>query len=166
MANEEKVFVKSMTSGRTVINLPQLRFNREWPRRGVRLPIPKDILREGFYEPGVEYMFRKGMLYIEDLEFAKELGIENYDAEVPTAVIPLEDKLLDRMATKMPIAELRAELKKFSNEQLREVAEYMIKHSAEISMDRVRLISEASGVNIEKRIQMEQADKETVVGEE
>lgn len=165
MATQDMVFVKSMGKGTIGFSLPNSNYRRDWPKRGTRLPVPKDVLREAFYYPGVEYLFRQGLLYIEDMEFKKELGLEADDATEPT-VVALDEKLLDRYSTKMPLSELKRALGTLSVEQKKLLAEYMIEHYETVSMDRIQLVEEASGIKIFKRIEIEKADKENVAGEE
>ena len=80
----ERVIVTSMVSGNVGLTLPHLRVNKTWPKKGTKLPIEKDVLREAIYEPGVEYMFKNGILYIED---DGTLRIENVKDGCKTIII-------------------------------------------------------------------------------
>ena len=42
-------------------------------------------------------MLKAGVLFIDDLEFKKELGLEPEDAVEPVNVILLEDKFIERL---------------------------------------------------------------------
>ena len=72
----DKVMVTSMVSGIISLNQPQHRLVKTWPKKGTKLPVDKDALREAIYEPGVEAIFREGILYIDDMDFKIELGLE------------------------------------------------------------------------------------------
>ena len=50
----DKIYVKSMVDCIVGIDLPDLHLKKEWPRKGTRLPINKEVLMEAFYTPGVE----------------------------------------------------------------------------------------------------------------
>jgi hypothetical protein len=102
----DKVIVTSMVGGNIGITLPHIRFNKTWPRKGTKLTIEKDILREAIYEPGVEYLFRQGILYIDDLSFKIELGLEPEGAEAPTHVA-VDEKYMTRVLKVMPIGEMK-----------------------------------------------------------
>ena len=99
----DKIYVKSMVDGVIGINLPDLHLKKEWPRKGTRLPINKEVLMEAFYTPGVEYMFKEGMLFIEDMDFKIEMGLEPEEAKQPTKIIELDEKLCQRAIRLMPV---------------------------------------------------------------
>ena len=65
---KEMVTVVSTVNGLVGIYLPDLRFKKEWARKGQKQKIDKDLLQDIMYDPGSEYMFRTGMLYIEDMD--------------------------------------------------------------------------------------------------
>ena len=88
---KKKVNIKSETLGRVGINLPDLKLKRTWEKKGVVRQIPFEDLQQAYYEPGVEYMFKEGMLSIDDMEVKKALGLEPDDAEEPVNVIILTD---------------------------------------------------------------------------
>ena len=71
--NDEKVLVKSAINAKVGITLPEYRFKQEWNRKGAKALIDKQTLEDIMFEPGVEYMFKNGILYIEDMETKKEL---------------------------------------------------------------------------------------------
>ncbi len=123
---DDKVNVISTVTGTVGITLPELHFKREWPRKGTKLAISKDILREAIYDPGTEYIFKTGMLYIDDMEFKKEIGLEPEDAVEPENVIVLNDKQMKRYLTVAPVRDLREVLPKLSKEQLKNLINYAI----------------------------------------
>ena len=82
----DNVFVVSTVNGNVGFSIPELRFKRIWQKKKARFPVPKDVLREAIFNPGVSYLFEKGILYIEDLDFKKEIGLEPYDSVEETIV--------------------------------------------------------------------------------
>ena len=86
----ERVIVTSMVSGRIGLVLPRMHINKVWPKKGTKLPVEKDILREAIYEPGVEYLFKQGLLYIDDMDFKIELGLESEEAKKPGAELNIQ----------------------------------------------------------------------------
>jgi hypothetical protein len=78
---DDKVMVMSMIGG--TISVPSLG-RKVWSKKGQKLMVSKEVLREAIYEPGVEYMFKNGILYIEDMDFKIELGLEEDGVKVPT----------------------------------------------------------------------------------
>ncbi len=155
----ERISVKSMSSGKISINLPDLRFKREWPRKGAVVNIERDLLKEAIYDPGVEYMLNNGLLYIEDMDFKKEIGLEPEDAEKPVNIVPLEEKTMQRYLKVMPVAELSEVLDTLNYEQKRILVNYAIQNEL-VSMDRVDLIKEKCGVDLLKAISQKKQNEE------
>lgn len=149
----EKVIVTSMVSGNVGLTLPHLRFVKTWPKKGTNLPIDKEILREAIYDPGVEYMFKNGILYIEDMDFKVELGLEEEGAKMPTAIVPLDEKYLERVLKRMPVAEMRKVIKEMNSNQVRELIDYACGQN-DIQIDRVNAIKEITGTDLFKVIEL------------
>lgn len=87
----KKIMVVSNTIGEVSIDIPSMHFRRVWERKGAKKPIDVEILREIIYDPGVEKMFKMGILYIEDLPTKIELELEPVGAEKPTNIVILTD---------------------------------------------------------------------------
>lgn len=155
----DRVNIKSMSSGIISINLPDLRFKREWPRKGAVVAVERDILKEAIYDPGVEYIFTNGLLYIEDMDFKKEVGLEPEDAEKPVNIIPLDEKTMQRYLTVMPVKELEKALDELNYEQKRILVTYAIEKEL-VSMDRVDLIKEKCGVDLLKAVSQKKQNEE------
>ena len=146
----EKVMVTSMVGG--TVSASSLE-HRVWNKKGQKLPVSKDVLREAIYEPGVEYMFKKGILYIEDMDFKIELGLESEGAKAPTDILPVDDKYLNRVLKLMPISEMKAAIDKMSIVQKQELVDYASKQN-DIQLDRLAIVSEKCKVDILKTIEL------------
>ena len=157
--DEKYVVVTSMINGRVGLVVPHLRLNRVFPRKGTKVNLDKEVLREAFYEPGVEYMFRQGILYIDDMPLKIELGLEEEGTEAPTAVIELNDKYLNRVAKLMPIMEMKQVIEKMNENQRHEVIDYIIKQT-DISFDRLEAVKKITGVDVIKIIELNRAQEE------
>lgn len=150
---DEKVMVTSMVSGKVSLVSPHLRLRKTWPKKGAKLPIEKAVLREAIYEPGVEYMFRNGMLYIDDMDFKIELGLEPEGATAPTEIIPMDDKHMNRILKLMPIAEMKVAIKSMNADQVRELVDYASKMN-DIQFDRMDAIKQVVGIDLFKLIEL------------
>ena len=155
----DKVIVTSMVRGIVSINRPEHRLVKTWPKKGTKLPVDKDALREAIYEPGVEYMFKNGMLYIDDMDFKIELGLEEEGASAPTAIIPIDEKYLERLLKRMPVSEMKLAIKEMNDEQRYEVIEYASEQK-DIQMDRIAAIKEATGTDLFKVIELKRQREE------
>ena len=146
----EKVMVTSMVGG--TVSASSLE-HKVWNKKGQKLPVSKDVLREAIYEPGVEYMFKNGILYIEDMDFKIELGLESEGVKAPTDILPVDDKYLNRVLKLMPISEMKAAIDKMSIVQKQELVDYASKQN-DIQLDRLAIVSEKCGVDILKTIEL------------
>lgn len=146
----DKVMVTSMVGG--TISAASLE-HRVWNKKGQKLPVSKDVLREAIYEPGIEYMFKRGILYIDDMEMKIELGLEAPGTTAPTEVLPVDDKYLNRVLKLMPISEMKAAIDKMSIVQKQELVDYASKQN-DIQLDRLAIVSDKCNVDILKTIEL------------
>jgi hypothetical protein len=121
---DDKVMVTSMVGG--TISASALN-HKVWNKKGQKLPVSKDILREAIYEPGIEYMFKNGILYIEDMDFKIELGLEAEGTKTPTQIIPMDEKYMTRVLKLMPISEMKKSIDEMSMVQKQELVDFAVK---------------------------------------
>lgn len=155
----EKIRVISKHQGPISVNISDLRFKREWPNKGASVLIEKEILEEMMYDSGFKYMIDTGMLYIEDLEVKKELGLEPEDATEPVNIIVLNDNDMKRMMTAMPQFEFDAKLKTLNYEQMLALADFAIKNELG-DFGKCDAIKKACGKDILTAIKLNREDKE------
>ena len=156
---ENKVKVVNLISSRVNINIPDIRLSRVWERKGAVKVIPFDQLEEAMYNPGVEALFREGILGIEDLEIKKALGLEPEDVTEPVNIIVLNDNQRKRYLTVMPTSEFKAKVKELPIEQVRELAKYAIDNEI-AAFDKAEIIKKMIGTDIIGTIQLNKADTE------
>ena len=155
----EKIRVISKHQGPVSVNIPDLRFKREWPNKGSSIPMERETLEEMMYDSGFKYMIDTGMLYIEDLEVKKELGLEPEDATEPVNIIVLNDNDMKRMMTAMPQFEFDAKLKTLNYEQMLALADFAIKNELG-DFGKCDAIKKACGKDILTAIKLNREDKE------
>lgn len=155
----EKVKITSQTRGLVSVRIPDLRFSRQWPDRGASVMVDKEMLEEMMFDQGFRYMIENGLLYIEDMEVKKELGIEPEDAEEPVNIVPLTEKEMKRMMTVMPFVEFNAKLKTLNYEQLQALADYAILNELG-DFQKCDAVKKACGKDILTAIRLNREDKE------
>ena len=158
---EEKVKVVNLISSRVNIDLPEMRLNRIWEKKGAVKAIPFNQLEEALYNPGVEALFREGVLGIEDLEIKKKLGLEPEDAEQPVNIIILDDTQRKRYLKVLPLHEFKEKIKTLPIEQIKELAQFAIDNEI-VDFDKAEIIKKITGTDIIGTIQMNKADKEEI----
>ena len=147
---DDKVMVTSMVGG--TISASALN-HRVWNKKGQKLLVSKDILREAIYEPGIEYMFKNGILYIEDMDFKIELGLEAEGTKTPTQIIPMDEKYMTRVLKLMPVSEMKKSIDEMSMVQKQELVDFAVKQN-DIQLDRIKIVSDKCGVDVLKAIEL------------
>lgn len=145
------IMVTSASDYTIVVNVPDIPLHRTWKKRGAKFPIDRRLLLQAYYDPSVESLFREGMLTTNDTDFLKEVGLMEDDGE--TVVVTLTEALLTRLIKTMPAVEVKKELPKLSRTQLEELADYAVEHYTDLQMDRIDILSKATGKNIMKAIE-------------
>jgi hypothetical protein len=147
---DDKVMITSMVGG--TISASALN-HKVWNKKGQKLPVSKDVLREAIYEPGIEYMFKNGILYIEDMDFKIELGLEAEGTKTPTQIIPMDEKYMTRVLKLMPISEMKKSIDEMSMVQKQELVDFAVKQN-DIQLDRIKIVSDKCGVDVLKAIEL------------
>lgn len=155
----DKVKVISAVDGRCGIDNVDLKISRRWPARGSVVTFTKEQIEELQFDPAFMNMVREGLLYIEDMDVKKEIGIEPEDAIQPTIIL-LDEKALKRFWKDMPLSQFKVEIKTLTAEQIKGLAEYAIHHGEEGSIDKANYLSKISGYQILKGIELERQNKE------
>lgn len=163
MEGNNTVAVISRSNSKIALVLPHDHFSREWPRKGATIMIPKEILINNIYNPGVERLFTQGFLYIMDEKFRQELGLEQPPVvdekgkviSEGIKLVSLDDDYLNRIIKLMPVYEAKSVVEKLSYNQKLEVAEYAVKHYADLNIDKANMLTECTGINILKAVEMQ-----------
>ena len=126
---------------------------------GSSFSIEKDILEQMMFDPGISYMLENGILYIEDMEVKKELGIEPPDATEPVNVIVLSEADKRRYLTSMPLFDFKEKIKSLKYEQLQQLADFAIENKLG-DFEKSEIIKELCGRDIIRAIQLRKANEE------
>ena len=140
------VMVRSASDWTLVMNVPHLNLHRVWSKRGEKYPIERSALIQAYYRPAIEQLFREGSLITDDRDFLREVGLLDENEE--SVVYELTEQMKNRLIKLMPLVEVRSELAKMSNSQIEELANYAIMHYQDLVMDRIDLLSKASGKDL------------------
>lgn len=157
---DKKVKVVSLVSQRVVLTVPDLRLRRVWERKGAVAVIPFEQLEEAMYSPGVENLFKNGVLGIDDMETKIALGLEPEGAKAPVNIITLNDEQRKRYLTVMPLHEFKEEIKKLPIEQINELAAYAIEHEI-LDFDKSEIIKKYVDVDIMRAVKLNRDDQAT-----
>jgi len=155
----EKVKVVSQVNHEVSVNIPDLRFRRSWPARGSSVSIEREILDDMMFDVGFKNMITAGILYIEDLDVKKDMGLEPEDATEPQNIIVLSEKDKQYYWTGLSLVGFKDKIKKLSKPQLEELADYAIDNKI-MNVEKNKVIKEACGRDVIKAVQLLEQDKE------
>lgn len=144
--NNNMIMVRSASDWTVVVDIPYLNLHRVWTKRDQKYPIERSVLLQAYYDNAVEALFRKGALVVDDKDFLREVGL--LDEEEKSVVYELTDAMKNRIIKLMPVSEVKKELAKMSDSQLEELGDYAVTHYQDLLMDRVDILSKATGKNI------------------
>lgn len=156
---QEKISVICTVNHRVSVFVRAMAFSREWVGKGAVQKIDKETLEQLMYDPGTRYMFDKGILYIEDMEPKKELGLEPETATEPVNIIVLNDKQKRDCLIKLSYKQFCETVDKLSHDQQIELARYAIANKL-IDFDRDEYIKSKCGIDIITAIRLESQSKE------
>lgn len=154
-----KIKITSTTVGEVSVFQPSIPFRMSWPAKGSTRAIEEEILEQLLYTPGFKRMIDSGVLYIEDMDVKKRLGIEPEDATEPVNVIVLSDQEKNKYLKMYSVDKFKEEIKKLSHEQLIDLADYAIDNKI-ADFDKSEVLEKACGKNIVKGIQLARQNKE------
>lgn len=160
----KKVKVTNLVNGRVGIRLPDLKLNVRWDRKGQSRMIDFETLQEAMFDYGTEYMFKQGMLGIDDMEVKIALGLEPEGATKPQNIKTLNDASIKRMMTVMPSFEFKEEIKTYPKEQVLNLVDYAIEHEYS-DINKCDILKEMTGIDIISAIRLNREDKEPIKGE-
>lgn len=146
---ENMVNIKSTVKALVSINVPTLNLRRSWPKKGAVQKIPFDVLEQAYFEPGVEYLFKTGVLYIDDMAVKQALGLEAPDAEEPTAIIDLTEEFMKKLLTGTALKDFREEVEKLSHEQIKELVNYAVEIGV-TDYHRCKILQDKTGFDVMK----------------
>ncbi len=155
---DKKVKVVSLVSHRVILTVPELRLRRVWERKGATALIPFEQLEEAMYSPGVENLFKNGILGIDDMEVKIALGLEPEEAKEPVNIIVLDDAQRKRYLTVLPLNEFKEKIKELPREQINELAAYAIANKI-MDYDKSEEIKKYIDVDIMTAIKLNRDDE-------
>ena len=146
---EKKIRVFSNSNSPVVVVIPGLLNERHWRGKGSSVTMDKEVFEEALYDAGFKYMIDNKILYTEDLEVLKEVGLEDEDATEITKMKILTDDQKKRMLTVMPMHEFKAALKELSREEINDLVDYAITNKI-VNLDKCGVLKEKCGRDIMK----------------
>ena len=154
-----KVKVRNNANQYITIVDNSLRFRMAFERKGVIRMIDFDTLQQLIYKPGVERMFKDGILVIDDLETKIALGLEPEGVKESVNIIVLNDNQKKRYLSVAPMNEFKEITEKLSREQLKDLAHFAIANEIVGNIEKLDILKEKTGIDVLKGIQFNKEEK-------
>ena len=149
MSERKDITIKSTVKAIVVMNVPSLNLRRTWQKKGAIQKIPMELLEQAIYDPGVEYLFRSGTLYIEDMEAKIVLGLEEPGTEVPTKIIALTTEEAEKLLKNTALKDFREKVASLSQDQANELVNVAIDLKI-TDYQRAQILKEKTGIDVFK----------------
>lgn len=145
-----KVTVKSMVNYSVGLNIPDLRFKRDFTKEGETKAIDFDTLFEGVTSLGVRTLFDEGILYIDNKQDRIDLGLEEEGQ-------PERFKILNRgqilkLLKVDPASKLKETLETLPREQINRIAEVAIEEKF-TDFEKCNVIKKFCGIDVMSSVQ-------------
>ncbi len=154
--NNKPVLVKSTVNAQVGINVPYLYLKRTWPQKNSVQRVQKDLLMQAIYEPGVEYLFKTGILVVEDKQDRIDLGLE--DPDTGATVYILDDEKTEQLIKKATVEEFKQELKKMSHDQKVELAHAAVDMEC-VNYEKNSILRDETEINVDFMVRQIKEEK-------
>ena len=156
----KKVVVVNMVDAQVGIKNPDFRYQANWPMKGSKVRIDKELLDDLMYEEGVKYLFDNGILYIDDMQDKIDLGLEEEGTTEPTNIIVWDEPTMKKYITVKPLHEFKTDFDKLSRDQQEEVARYMVKNELIGSLEKAEYVQKKTEIDVISAVRLSKANKE------
>lgn len=145
-----KVTVKSMVNYSVGLNIPDLRFKRDFTKEGETKTIDFDTLFEGVTSLGVRTLFDEGILYIENKQDRIDLGLE--EEGQPERFRILNRGQILKFLKVDPVSKLQETLETLPREQINRIAEVAIEEKF-TDFEKCNVIKKFCGIDVISSVQ-------------
>ena len=125
---ERMVALKSTIDSLVSVRKPEFGVNRRWQKMGQTQTLPYDQVSQLLWDSGFRSLIDSGILYIEDMQTKKDLGLEPEEATVPENILVLTEKQMETYMTSLPIDVFKREVSKLPRIQVDNLVSYAAEH--------------------------------------
>lgn len=158
---ERTVNVKSGIKGRVGVNLPDLRFKREWPKINAVIPMDFEVVKDALFDEGFARMIKDGILIIEDKQTRIDLGLEGSDAIQQSAKVTLNEMQMLKLLKVDPIDSFKTTVDLMSKAQIETVCDLAIEKEI-YDFEKTDYLKSKIGIDVRRTIELNRQDKEDV----
>ena len=155
--SDRKVLVENMSKATVTLIFNNANFKRNLKGEGAKVYIPFEVLYEGLSEPGVQVMFDKGILRINDKKDRVDLGLE-FEDEVVVANSMSSSEMLIILKENNPI-KIKETLEGLAENQRIKFAQVAIENDI-YSAGLAKFIKDYTDIDLLKAMQEYKAEQE------
>lgn len=148
-----KVKIINMVNHRVGLIAPEMGYKQVLPTKNSYVIVDKDRLEQLLFNESIRNMIDDCIIYIEDMEVKKELGLEPVDAEEPTNIIPLTEERMAQLMGAMVLNKFEKAVDALSMSQLNELCDYAIKKRI-TNYDKCMYLKSKNGRDILRAIEL------------
>lgn len=163
----ERIKIKNLVNSRVSIEDPTTRVSIKWERKGAIRTINKEDLEQLVYLPGVEYMFREGVLDIVEPNREKilvDLGLQEEDGSNKIIILS-EDEMKKMMSEVTSVSAFRKKVSELPKEQVNELVDYCVENKI-LNYEKTDILKSKTGKDIYSMVRLRQANEEKTSEEE
>ena len=125
---QRMVMITNMVNGMVSVKDQAYGVNRRWVKRGQTLPIPYEAVENLLWQDGFRRMLEAGVLYIQDLQTKKDLGLEPEEAKEPTNIKALNETQMKNLLNNAPMTVFKKEVSTLPRVQVDNLIEFAIEN--------------------------------------
>lgn len=125
---DRMVALKSTVDSLVSVRKPEFGVNRRWQKMGQTQTLPFDTVSQLLWDSGFRSLIDSGILYIEDMQTKKDLGLEPEEADKPVNILVLNEKQMIEFMTSLPIDVFKREVSNLPRIQVDNLVSFAAEH--------------------------------------
>lgn len=154
---QKMVMITNMVNGMVSVKDPTYGVNRRWVKRGQTLPIPYEAVENLLWQDGFRRMLDSGVLYIQDMQIKKDLGLEPQEATAPVNIKALSIQDMKNLLENVPIAVFKKEVVSLPRVQVDNLIEFAIENKI-VNTDKCMFLKDLTHKDIFAAIRAREED--------
>lgn len=150
---ENKVRVYSNVNHPVYVIIPGVIAERVWRDKGASVAFDRETLEEAMFDRGFRNMIEQKVLYIEDLDFLKEVGLEDEDATEVTKMAVMTDEQKSELLTVLNLNDFKAAVDNLTAEEVNSLVDYAVSNKI-MNMGKSNYLKQKCGRDIIKIISL------------
>jgi len=155
MAEDKRIDIINNVKGKLIINIPEMQINIKLEKKGQKSKILKSKAEElYFYSTGFKNMVENKQIIIDDLDFLKQIGIEEQEATAPVVTKILTDEEKEKLLTQTVLGVFKKKVDELTEIEKQDLADYAIDNNIIGDLSKAKYLGDTTGKDIVKAIEL------------